>query len=131
MENKVASLEQRIEDNIKESAQYIKKASRKTFHMGGVHPEANKFAHSAPVETFPLPDEAVVYMTQHLGAPATPIVQKGDKVEVELPDEVAGRFCPVVRFECDCPPGIYRTGGMRVPNCPHPRYDPVTSDIMV
>ena len=33
----------------------------KTFHMGGVHPDANKFAHSAPVETFPLPDEAVVY----------------------------------------------------------------------
>ena len=82
MENTVASIEQRIEDNIKESAREIKKLSRKTFHMGGVHPDANKFAHSAPVETFPLPDEAVVYMTQHLGSPATPIVQKGDKVKV-------------------------------------------------
>ena len=82
MENTVATLEQRIEDNIKESAQHVKKMNRKTFRMGGVHPEANKFAHSAPVETFPLPDEAVVYMTQHLGAPATPIVQKGDKVKV-------------------------------------------------
>ena len=81
-ENTVASIEQRIEDNIKESAKQIKKLSRKTFHMGGVHPDANKFAHSAPVETFPLPDEAVVYMTQHLGAPATPVVQKGDKVKV-------------------------------------------------
>ena len=81
-ENTVATLEQRIEENIKESAQKIKGLKRKTFHMGGVHPDANKFAHSAPVETFPLPDEAVVYMTQHLGAPATPVVQKGDKVKV-------------------------------------------------
>ena len=60
----------------------IKRLGKKTFSMGGVHPEANKFAHSADVETFPLPDQAVVYMTQHLGAPAKPIVEKGDKVKV-------------------------------------------------
>jgi len=60
----------------------IKNLGKKTFPMGGVHPEANKFAHSADVETFPLPDQAVVFMGQHLGAPATPIVQKGDKVKV-------------------------------------------------
>ena len=60
----------------------VKKLGKKTFQLGGVHPEANKFAHSADVETFPLPDQAVVYMTQHLGAPATPIVKKGDKVKV-------------------------------------------------
>ena len=60
----------------------VKKLGKKTFSMGGVHPEANKFAHSANVETFPLPDQAVVYMTQHLGAPAKPIVEKGDKVKV-------------------------------------------------
>lgn len=50
--------------------------------MGGVHPDPNKIAHFAQVETFPLPDQAVVFMGQHLGAPATPIVQKGDKVKV-------------------------------------------------
>ena len=82
MENTVTSIEQRIEENFKEGAQQIKSLNRKTFRMGGVHPDGNKFAHSAPVETFPLPDQAVVYMTQHLGAPATPIVQKGDKVKV-------------------------------------------------
>ena len=60
----------------------VKKLGKKTFNMGGVHPEANKFAHSAEVVTFPLPDQAVVYMTQHLGAPAKPIVEKGDKVKV-------------------------------------------------
>lgn len=66
----------------KEIKKEVKDLGKKTFHMGGVHPEANKFAHSKSVETFPLPDQAVVYMTQHLGAPAKPIVQKGDKVKV-------------------------------------------------
>ena len=66
----------------KEIKKEVKDLGKKTFHMGGVHPEANKFAHSKAVETFPLPDQAVVYMTQHLGAPAKPIVQKGDKVKV-------------------------------------------------
>lgn len=60
----------------------IKKLGKKTFPMGGVHPEANKIAHTADVVTFPLPEQAVVFMGQHLGAPATPIVQKGDKVKV-------------------------------------------------
>lgn len=36
---------------------------------------------------------------------------------------------PVLKLECDRPPVIYKTGGMRVPSCPHPRYDPVASDI--
>ena len=60
----------------------VKALGKKTFHMGGVHPEANKIAHNQGIEEFPLPDQAVVYMTQHLGAPAKPIVQKGDKVKV-------------------------------------------------
>ena len=60
----------------------IRPLGKKTFHMGGVHPEANKIAHEQKVEEFPLPDQAVVYMTQHLGAPANPVVQKGDKVKV-------------------------------------------------
>ena len=66
----------------KEIKSDIRKLGKKTFHMGGVHPEANKFAHGMSVETFPLPDQAIVYMTQHLGAPANPVVQKGDKVKV-------------------------------------------------
>ena len=37
---------------------------------------------------------------------------------------------PVLRFDCDRPPAIYKTGGLRVPNCEHPRYDPVESDIV-
>lgn len=36
---------------------------------------------------------------------------------------------PVFRISCDRPPLIYNTGGMRVPNCEHPRYDPIQPDI--
>ena len=54
----------------------------KTFKMGGVHPEENKISTNAAIEQMPLPKQVAVLMTQHLGAPATPIVAKGDKVKV-------------------------------------------------
>ena len=54
----------------------------KTFKMGGVHPEENKISTQAAIEGMPLPKQVVVLMNQHLGAPATPIVAKGDKVKV-------------------------------------------------
>ena len=50
--------------------------------MGGVHPEENKISTNAVIEEFPLPKTAVILMTQHLGAPATPCVAKGDTVKV-------------------------------------------------
>ena len=54
----------------------------KTFKMGGVHPEENKISTNATIEQMPLPKQVAVLMNQHLGAPATPIVAKGDKVKV-------------------------------------------------
>ena len=54
----------------------------KTFKMGGVHPEENKISTDAVIEQMPLPKQVAVLMNQHLGAPATPIVAKGDKVKV-------------------------------------------------
>ena len=53
----------------------------KTFRKGGVHPEENKFAHNANIETFPLPKQAVLYATQHLGTPSVVVVSKGDFVK--------------------------------------------------
>ena len=50
--------------------------------MGGVHPEENKISTQAVIEDMPLPKQMIVLMNQHLGAPATPIVAKGDKVKV-------------------------------------------------
>lgn len=54
----------------------------KTFKKGGVHPEENKISTNAAIEQMPLPKQVTVLMNQHLGAPATPIVAKGDKVKV-------------------------------------------------
>lgn len=47
-----------------------------------------------------------------------------------LPPVAPDFLCPVLRFECDRPPVLYLTGGMRVPRVPHPHYDPVSPDIL-
>lgn len=51
-----------------------------TFSIGGVHPAENKIAAGKAIETLPLPAEVVLPVSQHIGAPAKPIVKKGDKV---------------------------------------------------
>ncbi len=55
--------------------------------------------------------------------------QTGGKLSVLGLPEDAPCFCPVLKLECDRPPVIYRTGGMRNPQVPHPHYDPCPSDI--
>jgi electron transport complex protein RnfC len=54
----------------------------KTFNLGGVHPPENKFSAEAAIETLPLPKQVSVPIGQHLGAPATPVVKRGDEVKV-------------------------------------------------
>ena len=54
----------------------------KTFRIGGIHPEENKI--TAEIETCvsELPQQAFFPLSQHIGAPAVPIVKRGDKVKV-------------------------------------------------
>ena len=48
---------------------------------GGVHPPEHKEATSgSPIRRAPVPARLVVPMSQHLGAPCQPVVQKGDRV---------------------------------------------------
>lgn len=54
----------------------------KTFKLGGVHPPENKLSAQAAIEYLPLPKQVTVPIGQHLGAPATPVVKKGDEVKV-------------------------------------------------
>ena len=62
--------------------------------MGGVHPHDNKISTEAVIEQMPLPEKVVVLMNQHLGAPATPVVAKGDKVKVgQLIGEAQAFMC--------------------------------------
>ena len=55
---------------------------KKTFAMGGVHPNDSKLARKSAIEDLPLPATVAISMAQHLGAPATPVVAVGDKVKV-------------------------------------------------
>ena len=52
-----------------------------TFKIGGVHPAENKIAAGKPIVNMPLPAEVVLPVAQHIGAPAKPIVAKGDHVK--------------------------------------------------
>lgn len=51
----------------------------KTFSIGGIHPHDNKISKDAAIENFPLVETAYISMSQHLGAPAEPIVAKGEQ----------------------------------------------------
>jgi len=57
--------------------------------------------------------------------------QSGGRLMLKgLPAEPPDPVCPVIRFDCDAPPSVYLTGGMRVPKVEHPHYDPCPSDIV-
>lgn len=49
--------------------------------FGGVHPKENKaYAANCHTQKFPEPDVLVIPLSQHIGAPCKPLVQKGDRV---------------------------------------------------
>ena len=54
----------------------------KTFSIGGVHPRENKLSAHRPIVQAALPSKAVIMLGQHIGAPAKPLVAKGDRVKV-------------------------------------------------
>ena len=54
----------------------------KTFKIGGVHPSENKLSATSPIRRSGLPKQAVFSLYQHIGAPAKPVVAKGDTVKV-------------------------------------------------
>ena len=53
----------------------------KTFPKGGIHPPENKLTADKPIEVLPLPAQVTVPVAQHIGAPATPVVEKGASVK--------------------------------------------------
>ncbi|MGI6718890.1 MAG: electron transport complex subunit RsxC [Bacteroidales bacterium] len=54
----------------------------KTFKIGGIHPNDIKISKDIPVEFAGIPEKVFIPLSQHIGAPAVPIVNKGDRVEV-------------------------------------------------
>jgi len=54
----------------------------KTFSRGGVHPPEHKLSSGLTIEELPLPDVVVIPISQHLGAPAKVLVNRGDQVKI-------------------------------------------------
>ena len=64
----------------------------RTFSIGGIHPRENKLTHEAKTQVAALPKQAIFPLSQHIGAPAKPVVAKGDKVKVGTLIAEAGGF---------------------------------------
>jgi len=54
----------------------------KTFALGGVHPSENKISAGKKIESVPVPNLVSIPISQHIGAPATPVVEPRQKVKV-------------------------------------------------
>jgi electron transport complex protein RnfC len=54
----------------------------KSFPLGGVHPPDSKITGEAGIAYLPLPKSVIIPISQHVGAPATIVVSKGDKIKV-------------------------------------------------
>ncbi len=64
----------------------------KTFRIGGVHPPENKLSAGEKIQVLPVPEQVIIPLSQHIGAPATPVVQKGDQVKAGQLIAQAGGF---------------------------------------
>ncbi len=53
----------------------------KTFPKGGIHPPENKLTADKPIVVLPVPPQVTVPVSQHIGAPAVPVVEKGTEVK--------------------------------------------------
>jgi Na+-translocating ferredoxin:NAD+ oxidoreductase subunit C len=53
----------------------------KTFKVGGVHPPENKISAGKKIEELPIPKTVFIPVAQHIGAPSTVVVNKGDTVK--------------------------------------------------
>jgi len=53
----------------------------KTFPLGGIHPPENKITANIAIEYLPIPESVTIPISQHIGAPASPVVNKDDYVK--------------------------------------------------
>jgi Na+-translocating ferredoxin:NAD+ oxidoreductase subunit C len=53
----------------------------KTFPLGGIHPPENKITSDISIGYLPVPESVTIPLSQHIGSPAKPVVNKGDYVK--------------------------------------------------
>lgn len=66
--------------------------AKRTFSIGGVHPNDSKISRGCGIQVLPTPSTVYISVAQHIGAPAKPIVAVGDKVKVGQPIAEPGGF---------------------------------------
>ncbi|WP_298653927.1 electron transport complex subunit RsxC [uncultured Proteiniphilum sp.] len=54
----------------------------KTFRIGGIHPKEQKISAGNAIQSIATPDQVIIPLAQHIGAPCQPVVKKGDAVKV-------------------------------------------------
>lgn len=64
----------------------------RTFRIGGIHPSDNKITAEMATVQAEIPAVAVFPLSQHIGAPAKPVVKRGDTVKVGTLLAEAGGF---------------------------------------
>ncbi|MCK9160067.1 MAG: electron transport complex subunit RsxC [Bacteroidaceae bacterium] len=64
----------------------------KTFSIGGVHPQENKLSAHQSIIKAAIPPQVAILLSQHIGAPAKPLVAKGDTVKVGMKIAELGGF---------------------------------------
>ena len=52
----------------------------KSFPVGGVHPPELKLTSGLQIRQLPIPQTVIIPVSQHIGAPANILVQKGENV---------------------------------------------------
>jgi len=71
----------KIDEKIKQEK--LNRNERAEGYYGGVHPQEMKDGtESIPLDVFPSPEKIIVFLSQHTGLPAKPVVKAGDNVRV-------------------------------------------------
>ena len=48
----------------------------KTFRIGGIHPKENKISAGKSIQEIEIPEQVIIPLSQHIGAPCQPIVKR-------------------------------------------------------
>ena len=140
--------------NFKVINEYVKTIRAKATDgwYGGIHPvEGKEPTEHLSLVRFPEPETVIIPMSMHLGAPATPIVNVGDKVKLgQKIGEAAGFISAPVHSSvsgevmaiCDCPHAtrgtcqavVIKSDGLNTPDesiAPNKPLDELTADEII
>ncbi|MDR1200842.1 MAG: electron transport complex subunit RsxC [Tannerellaceae bacterium] len=64
----------------------------RTFRIGGIHPPESKLSSGKKISLLDIPEQVIIPLAQHIGAPAQAVVKKGDMVKAGTLIGKAGGF---------------------------------------